>query len=150
MKNTLPRTGTKWWPMLGYSRAVTHGRLVHVAATVATEALDGLAGDDGPQAQAEQAFRNLERALAAFGASLEQVVRTRVFVADLLHWPPIAKAYEAVFAAPGPHNSVIGTRRFDCCSSLVEIEAEALIQRRRPPRRASVPQPPSTPAQDTV
>lgn len=136
--------------MLGYSRAVTHGRLVHVAATAATGARDGLAGDDDPRAQAEQAFRNLERALAAFGASLEQVVRTRVYVADPLHWPPIAKAYEAVFAAPGPRNSVIGTRRFDCCPSLVEIEAEALIRHRQPPRRASVPQPPSTPTPDTI
>lgn len=135
MTGKLHSTGTKWWPLLGYSQAVTHGSLVHVSATAVAEVRNKAIGRDDPYAQTEQALRNLLLALAALGAGPENVIRTRVHVADIVHWPAIARAYAAVFAEFSPENRAIGPRLFRCPEALVEIEADALVlhgRHRRP------------------
>ena len=120
-------TGTRWWPLLGFSQAVAHGCLVRVSATAAGETRGGGVAPGDPFAQTEQAIRNLKVALAALGAGLEHVVRTRVYVVDIVHWPSIARAYGEAFTELNPENRVVGARRFRCPESLVEIEADALV-----------------------
>ena len=136
-------TGTKWWPLLGYSRAVWRGSIVRVAATAAAEVDDGVIGVSDAYAQTEQALRNLKVALAALGANVEHVVRTRVYVADLVHWPSIAQAYGEIFPESGPAKNAVGTRQFMSQDSLVEIEADALVLRDQPWDPGAEPQHPS-------
>jgi enamine deaminase RidA (YjgF/YER057c/UK114 family) len=133
-------TGTKWWPLLGFSQSTARSCLVRVSAAATAEGRDGLAGTD-PYAQTVQAIANLGVALAALGAGPQHVIRTRIYVIDTVHWPAIARAYGEAFPELGPENRVIGTRQFACPDSLMEIEADAVVphdrlrDRGRDPRR---------------
>ena len=127
MKRENFATGTKWEPIVGYSRAVKVGNMIFVTGTTATNEQGEVVGAGDAYAQAKQTLSNIERVLARAGATMKDVVRTRIFVTDISRWEDVGRAHAEYFRDIRPATSMIEISRLISPEMLVEIEADAII-----------------------
>ncbi len=120
-------SGSKWEPIVGYSRAIRQGNLIWVTGTTATNEKGEIVGIGDARAQTLQALRNIETALKALGAGFKDVVRTRMFVTDISRWQEYGSAHGEIFGQIRPCTSMLEVTRLIDDAMMVEIEADAIV-----------------------
>ena len=127
MKRTNYSSGAKWEDIVGYSRAVKVGNIIEVTGTVAVDENNQLVGKDDAYAQTKFIIEKIEKVLKSAGSSLEDVVRTRMFVTDISRWEEYGKAHGEFFGQIKPCTSMVEVKGLIAPEYLIEIEATAIL-----------------------
>ncbi|MBI1280155.1 MAG: RidA family protein [Anaerolineaceae bacterium] len=121
-------SGTTWETIAGFSRAVRIGNVIHVSGTTATDENGHVVGLNDPYVQTSYIIRKIEHALRQAGATLTDVIRTRIYITDVRQWEVVARAHGEFFSQIRPANTLVEVSALVGDGYLVEIEAEAVIQ----------------------
>jgi enamine deaminase RidA (YjgF/YER057c/UK114 family) len=124
-------SGAKWEDLVGYSRAVRVGNVIEVAGTTAVDEAGNLVGIDNPYEQTRYIITKIEKAIIQAGATLKDIVRTRIFTTDISRWEEIGKAHGEFFREIKPASSMVEVKSLINPELLVEIEATGILQENR-------------------